>query len=162
MPGKLFMIGGALLAFFLVAIFLIGLVYAYRTWDGNNITSGEGIFLILVNLAGLAIAAGMIAMFMFQIYRKQCGQGSNPMSMKGMMDDVLGHDHPRKGREPRPVRSACPDPCPRPDPCVDPCPRADPCVDPCLRADPCAPKCSDGVCQDFRGPYRYPGFKKDE
>ena len=86
-----FFIGGILIAVFLLAFLIVDVVYAYRIYTNSNITNGEAIFLIVVNLLAVLIVLSMMAMFFFQVFRfiKKTGSfAPPPITPDGIMKEL--------------------------------------------------------------------------
>lgn len=89
-----FFIGGILIAVFLLAFLIVDVVYAYRIYTNSNITNGEAIFLIVVNLLAVLIVLSMMAMFFFQVFRfiKKTGSFAPPPITPDGIAKELGLD----------------------------------------------------------------------
>lgn len=87
-----FFIGGILIAVFLLAFLIVDTVYAYRIYTNSNITNGEAIFLIVINLLAVLIVLSMMAMFFFQVFRfiKKTGSFAPPPITPGGIMKELG------------------------------------------------------------------------
>lgn len=121
-----FYLGGLAIAVFLLVFFIIDMVYSYRIWNNNTISSGEAVFLIVINTIGLLLVLGMIFMFTYQMFasKRTGGAPVNPLTGDGRENEMYAkfmakmkkgkeykekkeHHHHDKGDRNCPTQGSC-------------------------------------------------------
>lgn len=85
-----FFLGGIFIAFILLAFLLLDVVYSFRVYNDNNISTIEALILIVINLIGLLLVLSIIGMFLLKVFRYRKELAKGPPLTPGSITKELG------------------------------------------------------------------------